>query len=259
MALPATSQYIGTTTIGGHIARAVAFQARTDIWMLMGKPTPWMISGQPTISDTNPPLPDPLTEILDEPVVARKATLQMVVPDSVNGTIEVYGQLWRPISPVDARANNCRHVLVSAPFAYSNVPLGEFDSYLTTDVAAGTDVLPVYKAEGYQVGDQVHVGGPLGHESVVLSVDLTADTVTIADPLIDPVFAGTFVSVINAATPFEFRQLGLVSDAVAAGAPGQLWKPADFLSGYMVEYVYNCQPIPRALNRNDTPRIVLTF
>jgi len=54
---------VATTTINGHVFRAVAFQARTDIWLGVGRTTPWdeaqligtvaAVAGNFTITDTS--------------------------------------------------------------------------------------------------------------------------------------------------------------------------------------------------------------
>jgi hypothetical protein len=264
--LPATSQYIGVTTIGGHTSRAVDFQARTDVWMTLGKPTPWtgtdpLRPGNPAVSDTTfPPLPNPLTTALLEPVVAKKATLHLVVPDNTNGTIYAYGLKWRIVTPQDAITLGARHVAVITSFDYNEAPTHSVDSYLIQNEAIGATVLHVKSADGYQVGDEIKCGGIDGQETTVTAVNTSLDTITIADPLTALLYRGTYITNLTNPTAFAYRQVGVLSRVTAnLGAPGQLITPMEYITASLLEYLYNTLPIPRELNRRDGPTLILTF
>lgn len=182
MPLPINSKFIGITALGARIARAVDFAARTDVWAELSKPTAWTgtdpLSTPPNqpISDLVPPIPNPTTVALDTPVVAVKASLLLVVPDNVNGTIEAYGMLWRVITPQNAASEGCRWVLVNASFDYNIAPTRQVDSYLTANVSIGDTVLPLFNAGGYQVGDQVIIGGINGQQTTVDVVTVNSAT-----------------------------------------------------------------------------------
>lgn len=260
MTLPATSKWIGTSTISGHVERAMDFQTHTDIWMSMGKPTAWFSSSDSSISDSNPPLPDATSLVLDEPVAISKASLQLVIPCTAGtaGSISVYGQSWLPINANTALTNLCRWVLVQSNFSYNEVPIGSYDSFTTGDVAINSLTLPLGKAGGYQIGDSVQLGYQ-GQLTTVSAVDTVNNILTVANPLTAIVPMGTFITVTSTASPFQFRQMGIIGNVAAAGAAGQTVKPASFMSTYSLQYLYNTSPIPRSLGREDTPKIVLTF
>lgn len=257
MALPATSRYIGVTTVGGHTARALDFQARTDVFVTMGKPTVWQAPDDPTISDTNPPLPQPTAVALEEPTVFKKAILRLVVPDA-EGTIQAYGQYWRSVTPEEAMALGCRWVLVDASFNYNEAPVSAVDSFVTSDLLAGTQVLPMQVAGGYQVGDTVMVGLG-GQETTVQSVDAVGGTITLNDPLVSGTLKGTFVTNLSYPAPFEYRQIGVMSHVAHTGALGQTLLPYELMTSGLLEYYYNMAPVPREVNRRDGVLLVLTF
>lgn len=255
--LPATSKYIGVTTIGGHVARAIDFQARGDVYVVLGKASPWEIPSDPTIGDGNPPVPSPLTMALEEPLVAKKATLQLVVPDAA-GTVQVYGQRWRLVTPQEAIEIGGHWVLAQADFNYNEVPVTAADSFLAEDVLAGAGVLPMDDARGYTVGDRILLGLD-GAERTVTGADPMTGLVTLDAPLVDPLIKGTFISNLDAADPFAYRQISVVSHAGSTGAAGQTVLPYEMLTTPLLEYYHNSKPIPRELNRKDSLLLVLTF
>lgn len=257
MPLPATNRYIGVTTIGGHVARAIDFQARTDAYVVMGKPTQWSDPQDPNISDAAPPIPQPTTTVLAEPVVAKKATLTLVVPDSA-GPILAYGQQWRSVTPQQAGDLGCRWVLVTASFDYDEAPISSIDSYLTQAAQLNAVTLTVANAAGYQVGDQIQLGLS-GQLTTITAVNTNTNVLTIQNALTTPLDSGTFIADLSLQSVFKYRQIGIVTHALSSGQPGQALIPYSFLTGQMLEYYYNTTPIPREINRRDLVSLVLTF
>lgn len=235
MPLPVNSRFIGVTALGARVARAVDFASRGDVWAVLAKPTAWLgtdpLSSPPNqpISDLIPPIPNPISAALSEPVVAVKATCLLVVPDNVNGTVEAYGMKWRVVTPNNASAEGCRWVLVNASFDYNTAPIRQVDSYLAQDAAAGDTVLHLHYAGGYQVGDSVIIGGVNGQQSSVTAVKVhdvyrvganaTNTTLVSAGPA--PAVTGDYALTVKAGTnpgtyKFEFGAAGATDNVVWA-------------------------------------------
>lgn len=268
MTLPINSKYIGVTALGARIARAVDFAARTDVWAVMGKATAWTgtdpLSDPPNqaVSDTLPPLPNPTATAMVSPVVAVKTpALFLVVPDNVNGSIEAYGTKWRVVTPQNAAAEGCRWVLVNVGFDYNTVPTRAADSYLVQNAGIGDTALLLLTAAGYQVGDSVIVGGIDGIETTVNTVNLTTNTITIADPLLAVEYKGHWVTNLSYPTAFKYRQVGIMSHVTFPNQAqvGQRTVPAAWLTDGYLEWFYNDEPVPRRINGRDGILIVLTF
>lgn len=267
MTLPITSKYIGVTTIGGHVARALDFASRDDVWVTLGKRDPWQSGTDPLnnnapVDDQHPPLPNPMTtfETLDDARVAKKATLQLVVPDN-NGGIVAYAKNWRPVTPAEARSLGGRWVYVSASFNYNEAPIKYSDSYVIAATNAGTSVLEMYNVSGYMVNDQIMVG--LGSSpNRVVAISAVNKTITLEQPIEFNIPGGTYVVNLDTGAPFTYRQIGVISHAlttIAPSAPGQQLVPFSYLLSGLLEYVYNTAPVPRALNWRTEAKLILTF
>jgi hypothetical protein len=267
MPLPITSKYIGVTTVGGHIARAIDFSTRDDVWVTLGKRNAWtgndpLRVGNPPVSDSFPPLPNPLTlrASMDEPLVAKKAILQLVVPDAAGG-LTAYGQKWRPVDAIEAMAVGCRWVYLETSFDYNEAPVSYADSYLIRAHLSTENVLDVFNAGGYMIGDELLIG-PDPVPNPVTGVNTTTNVVTVRDPLGFNMPAGTYVANPDRGPVFTFRQAGVITHAtttIAPSAPGQRMIPYSFITDGLLEYIYNATPIPRALNSRSYVRLVLTF
>jgi len=256
--LPATTKYIGVTTIGGHVARAIDFQAREDVYAVLGKSSPWVPTAQdPTLSDDNPPVPSPTATVLDDPIVAKKCVLNLVVPDAA-GSITAYGQKWRLVTPTEAAAQGARWVLVTASFDYNEAPVSAFDSFLTSNVAVGATTLQLNTVVGYQVGHVLQLG-VAGQEVTVTNVNAGTGVLTIDAAMVTALPKGTYVTNTSVPTKFSYRQVAVVSHATSTGLPGQHLVPHGFLEDPILVYYYNTTPIPRALNRRDSLVLILTF
>jgi len=256
--LPATTKYIGVTTIGGHVARAIDFQAREDVYAVLGKSSPWVPTAQaPTLSDSNPPVPSPTATVLDDPIVVKKCVLNLVVPDAA-GSITAYGQKWRLVTPNEAYSLGARWVLVTASFDYNEAPVSAFDSYLSEAAAIGDTVLKLSNVTGYQVGHELQLG-IAGQEVTITHVNAGDSELTVDAALVDALPAGSYVTNTSVPDKFQYRQVAVVSHATSAGLPGQQLLPYGFLEDSILVYYYNTTPIPRALNRRDSLVLILTF
>ncbi len=253
--LPANPKYVGVSALPGHVARAIDFQARSDVYVTLGKTTVWSDSSDSTISDQNPPAPTPLKSTPDEPVVVKKATMQLVVPDD-NGTIVAYGQKWRAVTPQDAKTLFCRWVLITATFDYAEIPVAAGDSYLSAAGAINDTVLTMQSVAGYLVGDQVQI---LNQTTTVSAVDPATKQVTLAAPLASAAPKGTYLANLSSVQPFTYRQIGIVSHAGSQGLAGQQVLPYVMLVDPIFEYYCNRTPVMRQLNNRDEATLVLTF
>lgn len=256
--LPATTKYIGVTTIGGHVARAIDFQARQDVYAVLGKSSPWVPTAQdPTLSDENPPVPSPTAVNLDDPVVVKKCVLNLVVPDAA-GSITAYGQKWRLVTPAEAPALGARWVLVTASFDYNEAPVSAFDSFLTEAATTGDTTLELNSVVGYQVGNVLQLG-VAGQEVTVTNVNAGTGVLTVTPALLSGLPTGTYITNTSEPSKFSYRQVAVVSHATSEGLPGQQLIPYSFLEDPILVYYYNTTPIPRALNRRDSLVLILTF
>jgi hypothetical protein len=256
--LPATTKYIGVTTIGGHVARAIDFQARQDVYAVLGKSSPWVPTAQdPTLSDENPPVPSPAAVNLDDPVVVKKCVLNLVVPDAA-GSITAYGQKWRLVTPAEAPTLGARWVLVTASFDYNEAPVSAFDSFLVEAAAAGATTLELNSVVGYQVGHVLQLG-IAGQEVTVTNVNAATNVLTVNSALVSALPTGTYITNTTEPSKFSYRQVAVVSHASSTGLPGQQLVPYSFLEDPILVYYYNTTPIPRALNRRDSLVLILTF
>ena len=253
--LPANPKYIGVSALPGHVARAIDFQARNDVYVTLGKITAWSDPSDVTIDDTNPPAATPLPTEPTEPVVVKKATMQLVVPDDA-GAITAYGQKWRAVTAEEARTEGCRWVLITASFDYNEAPVAAGDSYLSTAAEQGSAILTMQSVAGYLVGDQVQI---LDQLTTVEEVDSDNKTLTFADELASGAPKGAFVVNLSSIQPFAYRQIGIMSHAESTGLPGQTVLPFAMLTAPILEYYYNRTVVFRQLNSRDEITLVLTF
>jgi hypothetical protein len=108
---------MATTTVGGHVSRALEFFERPDTYVGIGKSTPW--------EDENvPPNPIQTKTTLDEVIGYKKVEYKyLVVEDIVDGTISYRDSKWRIVPPDQAVAQGARWVYVEAHLRYDELPL----------------------------------------------------------------------------------------------------------------------------------------
>ncbi|AWD93036.1 baseplate protein [Bacillus phage vB_BceM-HSE3] len=107
------------TTIAGHVARALDFFERQDIYIGIGKPDAWQdedLPPAPTIADTA------LQTLIG---VKRTEAQYMVVPDP-NGTIAYRDSRWRVVPADQALQEGARWVYIEAYLRYDELPLSDY-------------------------------------------------------------------------------------------------------------------------------------
>jgi hypothetical protein len=114
------------TTTQGHVARALDFYDRTDVYFAYGRTSAWPndVNGKPEGDITfQPPVEDIAATTLTELIAYKKVvTKNLVVPDA-NGTITYRSTKWKIVNPTDALAQGARWVYVQTELAYDEVPL----------------------------------------------------------------------------------------------------------------------------------------
>ncbi len=159
MPLLLTPEYVGVSTVRAHVRRALEFTQKTDVYVAIGKTTPWD-GGNLGGDDTNPPEPDADATALTEVVGYKKISQNtLVVPDD-NGTIEIYGVKWRTVDANDAYTEKARHVWIQAQINYDELPVDI--SYRQIGIFSGLVRDPVDLAAnpGRTVLLPVHVDDP---------------------------------------------------------------------------------------------------
>lgn len=102
--------------VDGHVARAMRFMEQDDVYIALGKSTPWENEAQPPIPDINEPL-------VDLVVMKKVETKILVVLDDENGTIQYFDHKYSPVAPEDAIAKGARWVYCMSYFSYSEAPV----------------------------------------------------------------------------------------------------------------------------------------
>lgn len=107
------------TTLKGHVARALDFFNRNDVYYAFGKQSEWD-------DEDKPPAPvntiEDVEEILGFKQVENKF---MVVPDE-NGTLIYRDSKWRIVTESEAFALGARWVYIDCFLRYDELPLGEY-------------------------------------------------------------------------------------------------------------------------------------
>lgn len=106
---------MAVVTIKGHVSRALEFYSKTDLFIGIGKQTPWA-------NESLPPVPL-MTDDLLEPVGYKKVeTRGMVIPDEA-GDIIYRGQRWRIVPLEDAISLGARWVYMACWISYDELPV----------------------------------------------------------------------------------------------------------------------------------------
>ena len=109
------------TTTSGHGASAYNFFNVSEVYVGIGRTSPWD-------DELNPPAPDINDSELDELIGLKKVeTRYMVVPDAA-GSIIYRDTRWRPISAdiETIRNEGCKWVYIEAHINYDELPLSAF-------------------------------------------------------------------------------------------------------------------------------------
>lgn len=107
------------TTVSGHVARALDFYNRDDIFFAFGKQTPWE-------NEDMPPAPEiTMTDIEDILGFKQVENKFMVVPDE-EGMLIYRDSRWTIIGANEAFEKSSRWVYIDVYLRYDELPLGEY-------------------------------------------------------------------------------------------------------------------------------------
>ena len=131
---------MSVVTYRGHTKRAVNWYNQDNIYLAIGRTTPW--------EDENfPPYPEP-SDNLEELICCKKIEQKYYVIQDDNGTIFYRGKMYRVLTEEEAFENNCRWVFCSCWLNYDEAPINI--SY--RQIALLTDVV---RKEGVPEGQYV--------------------------------------------------------------------------------------------------------
>lgn len=123
------------TTTAGHTSRAISFFEIPNIYIGLGKTSPWEGESEDGFSA---PLPNVNTKEITELIgMKRVDTKSLVVPDS-DGTVIYRDQTWRKISQDEAIALGAHWVYIEASILFEELPalayrqIGVFSRVKTT-------------------------------------------------------------------------------------------------------------------------------
>lgn len=102
--------------LDGHVSRALRFMEEDDVYIAIGKTSPWDNESQPPVPTVNEPLVD---------LVAMKKveTKILVVLDDENGTIQYFDHKYSPVAPEEAFEKGARWVYCMSYLNYSEAPI----------------------------------------------------------------------------------------------------------------------------------------
>lgn len=137
------------TLIHGHVSRALDFYNKSDIYMGIGKTTPW------DEGESSPPTPvntDSLQEVAGYKKVESKF---LVIPDDTGtGELTYQNQRWKIVPYDQALEKGARWVYISTYIAYSEFPTDLV--YRQIGVFTGLKVKPGVESSSYALTpDQV--------------------------------------------------------------------------------------------------------
>lgn len=117
---------MASTTIAGHVARAVEFYNTSDIYFGIGKTTSWDSNSTPTSSplndDQNPPEPTS-TDVLQEIVGYKRVDSKFLVYPDNEGEISCNGRKWKIVTnPDDAQSLGARWIYLASWLLYNELP-----------------------------------------------------------------------------------------------------------------------------------------
>ena len=110
---------MATTTIGGHVARALDFFDNNDVYFAIGKSDPWVDEDYPPAPSIND---SDVTGVIGLKKIESK---HMVVPDE-EGDIVYRDSRWRIVPYDQAVVENARWVYISCSLLYDELPLVDY-------------------------------------------------------------------------------------------------------------------------------------
>lgn len=137
---------MATTTTSGHVSRALDFFERNDIFVGIGRTTPWE-------DEALPPVPSTEAKLVEEIMGYKKLEfIHLVVPDEA-GEISYRDSRWRKVPFDKAVEENARWVYIEAHIRYDELPLqpyrqiGIFSRLKATTAASAKLVLTPEEVE----------------------------------------------------------------------------------------------------------------
>lgn len=109
---------MATTTIRGHVARALDFFERNDLYFAIGHPDAWP-------DESNPPAPGVSDSILNVIGYKKLETINLVVP-SADGSIIYRDSKWLIVPPDQALVQGARWVYIDTYLRYDELPLSPY-------------------------------------------------------------------------------------------------------------------------------------
>lgn len=114
-------------TLQGHVSRAIDFYNKDDMFVCIGKSSPWTSDDMDSYDDSRdyeqyPPAPKN-TDVMKEVIGYKRIEFRsLVVQDDVNGTLEYRGTKWRIVPITDALEEGARWVYISTELSYNELP-----------------------------------------------------------------------------------------------------------------------------------------
>lgn len=114
-------------TLQGHVSRAIDFYNKPNIFVCIGKSSPWTADDIDEYDSTvdyeqNPPAPkntDTMKEVIG---YKRMEFKSLVVPDD-SGNLEYRGTKWKTVALEEALEKGARWVFVSTELSYNELPI----------------------------------------------------------------------------------------------------------------------------------------
>ena len=144
------------STVYDHVDRAISFVNKTNLFLGIGKQTPWVDEDVPQVPSIN-------TLTIVEPLGFIKVELQQLVVPDESGTIEYRDGNWKAVSEEDAFTLNSKWVYVSAYLKYAEFPLG---SYRQIGLFSG-----LQRAEGVDVGQVILLPSEVADTGILHIID----------------------------------------------------------------------------------------
>lgn len=247
MPLLVAPAYTGITPVSAHVRRAIQFNQLPEIYVAIGKTSPWP-------DDATPPVPDPVqlaqTGTVDTVGTNVTGTGTAFTAFDVGRLIFINGEVRQIATWTDASTVTIDSALsvdaVGASFSMSPV-VEEIVGFVKVQqnklvVPDNAGPINVYGATWREVDPAD------AYKEQARRVWLQGE------------FAYDAVS-----TSISYRQVGIYSGLVRDPAdllanPGKtVLLPADVVDPGVLEYIYHDRPIPRALNRRDVLNVIITF
>lgn len=111
----------------GHVARAIDFYHKNDMYFCIGKTTPWSAEDlgdefNPSNDyEANPPIPKNTDTILELAGYKKVESAFLVIPDE-SGDLEYRNTRWKIVTEAEAPEKGARWVYISSYLSYNELP-----------------------------------------------------------------------------------------------------------------------------------------